>query len=160
MIQRLQSIYLFVAFVAALLLFFFPMASFLSDMEYYKFYIYGLENMAPEAGNAYIINQWYTVPLIILGVALGFIALVTIFLYKNRLLQIKLIKIDILVNVLLIGLFFLLYMPVVEDAIGVAPEYGREIGIYLPLISLIFLILAHRGIKKDEKIVRAADRIR
>lgn len=160
MIQRIQSVYLFIAFVAALLLFFFPMASFLSEMEYFKFYIYGLESMVPGTSDMYVINQWYTVPLIGLAVALGFITLVAVFLYKNRLLQMRLIKINIFLNIILIGLFFLLYMPVVEDAVGVAPEYGNELGIYLPLISLIFLILGHRAIKKDEKLVRSADRIR
>ena len=34
------------------------------------------------------------------------------------------------------------------------------LGAYLPLASLIFLFLAQRAIKKDEALVRAADRLR
>jgi hypothetical protein len=33
-------------------------------------------------------------------------------------------------------------------------------GLILPLFSFIFLILANRFIKKDEKLVRSADRLR
>jgi hypothetical protein len=36
--------------------------------------------------------------------------------------------------------------------------YG--IGMMLPLLSLIFCLLAIRGIRKDEELVRSADRIR
>ena len=36
----------------------------------------------------------------------------------------------------------------------------RAVGSYAPIVSLLFLVLAHRGIKKDEAMVRAADRLR
>ncbi len=37
-------------------------------------------------------------------------------------------------------------------------SYGP--GIFFPIISLLFILLANRAIRKDENLVRAADRIR
>jgi len=37
-------------------------------------------------------------------------------------------------------------------------DYG--VGAYLPLIPFVFIFLAIKAIKKDEALVRAADRIR
>jgi predicted branched-subunit amino acid permease len=39
-----------------------------------------------------------------------------------------------------------------------AENYG--IGIMLPSISILFIILAIRGIKKDERLIKSADRLR
>jgi hypothetical protein len=33
-------------------------------------------------------------------------------------------------------------------------------GAIIPLVAFLFVLLAHRNIKKDEKLVRSADRIR
>jgi len=39
-------------------------------------------------------------------------------------------------------------------------DYIREPGIYLPIVSVVFLVLANRFIMKDEKLIRSADRLR
>jgi hypothetical protein len=35
-----------------------------------------------------------------------------------------------------------------------------QFGMYIPLISLIFLVLASRAIRKDEELIKSSDRLR
>jgi len=48
----------------------------------------------------------------------------------------------------------------IEKKINIIPNYLDSIGIYLPLIALVFMVMANRAIKRDEKLVRSADRLR
>lgn len=41
-----------------------------------------------------------------------------------------------------------------------AADFTPGIGLAFPLLAILFLLLAARGIRKDEALVRAADRIR
>ena len=43
---------------------------------------------------------------------------------------------------------------------GEALVSEKGIGIFLPLISIVFLVLANKAIKKDEDLVKSADRLR
>ena len=66
-------------------------------------------------------------------------------------------------NTLLLGIIIaLLYYQIIEgDKILPHPVYGDyKIGFFLPIIALIFNVLANFYIKKDEDLVRSADRIR
>jgi hypothetical protein len=66
----------------------------------------------------------------------------------------------ILLDIVLIALVFFVYASIIERNLLASPDYLDEAGIYFPLISLIFLILASRFIMKDEKLVRSVDRLR
>jgi len=88
------------------------------------------------------------------------LSVVCIFLYKNRVLQMKIVRLTILLNIVIIGLIFLVYAKIIETNLLTSPDYLDEAGIYFTLISLVFLILANRSIMKDEKLVRSADRLR
>jgi ABC-type polysaccharide transport system permease subunit len=57
------------------------------------------------------------------------------------------------------GIFFF-YIPMIEKKISIVPDYSKAFGIYLPLVALVFLIMANRAIKRDDKLVRSADRLR
>ena len=43
---------------------------------------------------------------------------------------------------------------------GSGVEYSLGIGLFLPLLSLILVVMANRSILKDEKLVRSSDRLR
>lgn len=102
---------------------------------------------------------------IILAIAIGIISVlsfVTIFLYKKRKLQ---IKFCIIIIVLLICLFaFLTIFLFVFSYLDVKVFFNLEpieiAGLFLPVVSLIFIIFAKKFIKKDEKKVRSWERIR
>lgn len=158
MIQRIQTVYLSLAFIAIGLLFAFPLAQFFSETGTYIFSITGLKNMVPGEPNAF--NSMIFLPLIVVSIGIALLALFTIFQYKKRLLQIKLTNFGVFGSIALIMSIFFLYIPMIEKKINIVPDYLNSIGIYLPLIALVFTVMANRAIKRDEKLVRSADRLR
>lgn len=160
MIQRIQSVWLLLAAIASILLFFFPVATFFKEgIEFFKFYAYGLsypEPFAMQLDMLYRPLMKYSVLLAIL-VTTG-IPILTIFLYKNRSRQIYLSRLTLLLNVVLIVVFFLLSDSFAEVSGSSTFNYG--VACYLPIFSIVMLFLAIRGVKKDEALVRSADRIR
>jgi len=81
------------------------------------------------------------------------LSIITIFLYKKRSLQIKISYIMLLLLVLAYILHFIEnHQPLVFSKIGYT--------FIFPFIAFIFIYLAIRGIKKDEKLVRSLDRLR
>lgn len=145
MIQRLQSIFLLLCSGAFFGLFGVPFASssvsipnLLNDMTYN------------------IQDSPILIGLAILG---GIISLVAIFLYNNRLLQMRLSYVTTVVSILLPLVAILLIYN--EGTITTqADKIADGFGIYLPIVALIFSILAARFIKKDEETVRSMDRLR
>jgi hypothetical protein len=91
------------------------------------------------------------------------LSLICIFLYKNRKLQFRLTVINILFA---IGAIILQYFKV-QDHANTLVSSGVSIisatylpGAFLPVLILIFLFLAARGIYKDEKLIKSLDRLR
>jgi hypothetical protein len=85
------------------------------------------------------------------------LALVTIFLYKNRKRQMKLSQLLLVLSALLIGSLFV--MPLVKGEANMM-DIDYKIASFIPAINSICAFLAMRFIKKDEELVRSADRIR
>ena len=158
MIQRIQTIYLFIAAACSAALFFFPVASFLSDITYQKLYIVGLVNLAP--GEQAAISRSLVLPLAVIGSLMFILALTAILLYKKRDMQLRLVKFGILSTIVMIAGIFFLYSPLIEKKLAIVPDYTGEIGIYFPLITLVFFILANRAITRDDKLVKSLDRLR
>jgi hypothetical protein len=97
--------------------------------------------------------------LAIIIIALGILALICLFLYKNRKLQFKLSVMGVILS---IGFLFLEYY-VVENIFKpknsiLTGEY--QLGALLPVVMIVFYFLAARGIYKDEKLVKSMDRLR
>lgn len=136
MLQRIQTIYLFLAALASAgLIFVFSIG----------------ENNAGEAVFAQDI-------LLVFGLFLASAALslVTIFLFKNRKLQFVLGRLNIILNLILLGLF-------VYWSLNISGESNiseKGIGMLIPIISIVFLVLANKAIKKDEDLVKSVDRLR
>jgi len=158
MIQRIQTVYLSLAIIAMALLCFFPLATFFSEMAYLKFYITGVKNMAPDG--AVPMSIAYVSPLFLGALVIAILAGMTISLYKKRPKQIQLTNIAVMLNILFILAVLFVYIPLIERRTGIKPDYASSIGIYLPIVSLMFLVLANRAIKRDEKLVRSSDRLR
>jgi hypothetical protein len=157
MIQRIQSLYLAIVVLASVLLFFFPLALYYNELSgNYKLFITGLQCMDPDPKA--LTGPWFTIPLAILAGAIIVLTGITLFLFKNRLLQIKLIAVDILLHALLIALSFLYYTGAVEKLTQITPVY--QMGLFFPIVALVMLLLANRAIRKDESLVKSADRLR
>lgn len=158
MLQRIQSIYLGLAVIALTLLFFFPIASFLSETLYFDYSITGLESRVPGINPDFPV--WFTWPLALLNLVIILMQGFTIYKFSNRPLQIRLTNISILLNASLVAAMLFLYTYLIEKQTGITPNYLSHIGVYLPLISLVFIMLANRAIKRDERLVKSADRLR
>lgn len=149
MIQRIQTLYLLLASIISGLLLAIPYC-FLSVTKplFYTFI------SITEKGN-------YTVVLIALTVLSSLVSFATIFLYKNRLLQIRLCWLTIVLSIAITPLLVLSYFSIdLTPYQGIGIDTDPWIGMFLPTTSLVFTLLALRAIKKDEALVRSADRIR
>jgi 4-amino-4-deoxy-L-arabinose transferase-like glycosyltransferase len=136
MIQRIQSIWLFIAGVCALLTLHFSFYSGLlqADNQYHK------------------LNGTTSTLLIIITALLILLPLIAIFLYKNRIIQIRLSLVAVLVNLVLL---FLYYSATKDFLKG---DYAITAGLHA--IIIITLLLAARAINKDEKLIKDSDRLR
>ncbi|WP_306350982.1 DUF4293 domain-containing protein [Flavobacterium sp. '19STA2R22 D10 B1'] len=136
MIQRIQTIYLIIAFiVTGALPFVFPLW-----VDQNKVDFYFMNNMA-------------YVALFGLSSTLSLLSLIS---YKNRKNQFVLGRLNIILNLILLGLF--VYRSLNLSGETTVSEKG--IGLFLPIVSIVFLALANKAIKKDEELVKSVDRLR
>jgi hypothetical protein len=158
MIQRIQTVYLTASVIACVLLFSFPMAKFINDVQgIYLLSVQGFKYLNTVDPPIFV-NFWSTSPLLFLNIASVIITAAAILSYKKRRSQLLLVNIAFLLNIILIGLVYLVYVGYAEKLSKVPASY--QFGIFLPLISLVMLVLANRAIRKDEAMVRSADRLR
>lgn len=118
-----------------------------------------LHNLGVVTGDQGMVFSATCLPLFLLLAIGAILTLVTIFLYKNRKLQMNLCNISLLFTVLwyvdyALMLFGIVKLPEVDG------HMGLSFSACLPVVSIILLVMAKRGIDYDEKLVRAADRIR
>ena len=133
MLQRIQSVWLLLACICS--------------FAGLKFSVYsGITDKYNE------INGFSTVYTTIITIAIAVIAAITIFLYNNRNLQIRLIITGILLELLLAYLY---YREILNFTQGT-----YSLTALLQVATLIFFILAIRGIRKDNKIIKESDRLR
>ncbi len=148
MIQRKQTLFLLAIAIIAIILFFVPFLSVTINEQLYKICL--MPGCSPE-----VVKSTIYVPMILNGIILiG--SLVSVFQFKNRILQQKLSNLLGALNVVLMALFFLLSYTNSTDLNAVNYSFGA----FLPAINVIFAFLAAYFIKKDERLVRSADRIR
>lgn len=150
MIQRIQTLYLLLVVVLGTLLCCFAPVQFLmpEGIDYIKLMTF---------------DKW---ALATISVAIPALALVTIFLFKRRLLQARL---NIMNVVLCLGYYALLalytayvvkgYEPIGEQVLADA-EWFLTVWAAIPLVNVVLTMMATRRILKDEALVRAADRLR
>lgn len=150
MIQRIQTIYLLLVTGLLITTMFLAMGRFvLSDTLIYTFTPLGL------AADNVFYSTWGVFAILLLSTIIAF---ATIFLFNNRMLQIRM---SIFCSILLVGYYltFLSFVFVMKDKLN-ATAFDVSFGVCLPLVAIILLYLAIRAIGKDEVMVKAADRLR
>jgi hypothetical protein len=151
MIQRIQTVYLLLITALTIALFFLPMAVIQADNTFYSFDVSGLTP----------INQteldYSTWGLMVWAVIISLIAIVSVFLYKKRVLQIRLCVFN---AILLIGFYGLFAFFVWNRFAWADIHFKVQFALSFPLISLILDYLAIRNIGADEMLVRSLDRLR
>lgn len=153
MLQRIQTLYLFLVFLAAALMLFFPLVEFISGSITIYLKVFSIEHSEGIDGlpNPSVIG--------FLVAALGVISMGSIFQFQNRRFQMKINAVALLVNFgLLVAIFLVSDKIAANDLVNDKPDY--LFGAYLPVVSVLFLILANRSIRKDEALVKQSERIR
>jgi hypothetical protein len=137
MLQRIQTIYLLLAFVATgVLPFFIPLWTMADGKEY-----------------VFMQNQVY-VALLGLSTTLTLVSIVS---YKKRQNQFVMGRLNMILNLILLGLFVYRSLNVSGEAPAVSE---KGIGMFLPIVAIVLLVLANKAIKKDEDLVKSVDRLR
>ncbi len=150
MIQRIQSVYLFLVAVLMIVTAALPVGTFYTDTSLYE-----------------MTNLHYTLPdgtldyapcvLCVLLAVEAVVAVMTIFLYRKRMRQIRLTVFNTIVLLVyyVAAVCFIVFAEGQDDS-GFVPSWS----LCLPLVSVILNWMAIRAIHKDEMLVKSYDRLR
>ena len=140
MIQRIQTVFLFLAFiVSGVLPFVLPLWT-TGNGEHY-----------------YFIKNLGFVALFGLSTTLSIVSILS---YKKRKNQFVMGRLNIILNLILLGLFVYQSQNLSGEADPSVAVSEKGIGMLLPIVSIVLLSLANRAIKKDEDLVKSVDRLR
>ncbi|MNK25895.1 hypothetical protein D3C87_442250 [compost metagenome] len=151
MIQRIQSIWFLLAAITILCLLFAPVLTIVNENIGYVLCGMGIKEFA----NGIETNSINT-PLLVSTVLAGLVNIINIFNFRNRTLQKRIASLNI---ILILGLSFWLSQ-LGKQLPGGIEKAEIGFGLFLPLLAIIFTLLAIRAIKSDEKLIRSADRLR
>lgn len=138
MIQRQQSLWLLFATLTAFLSFKLP---FYAGVK--------LVNNLPTSGE---INGGTNFLLLVTTGAIMIISLITIFLFKNRRLQLRMCIVGIVLTLILLVFYFLEMKNFQSGSVSLSCLFV--------FATLAGFILAARGVYKDEKLVKSLDKLR
>lgn len=146
MIQRIQSIWLLLASLCGAGLFFFD--------------LYRADTMANGLTVTEAIRANSDFLFFLLALIITVLPLIAIFLFKNRKMQRLMALLSMVLDMGFIA-YMLMQVGNKTNSATSAPVNGTYwIGSVLPVLSIVFLILAIRGIRKDEKLIKSLDRLR
>lgn len=150
MLQRIQSVYLAGVVISQVLMCFLPLAS-----------VPGITLSAMSVTDSSGQELKTTIPLTVALLLPSLSALITLFLYRNRKLQLKLCRLNIVLFSLIIVV--VLYYAASLKTLTENPAETLVIyenGALLPAIGVVFSWLAGCAIRRDEELVQSSDRLR
>ncbi len=164
MIQRPQTVYLALAFIGMVLMLVFPIYTVSATHELgvneISFTAFGLESdLVPTIGY----------PFYLVYISLALISMAAIFSFKKRKRQLLIARLGLILHFITaigIVLFYYLGQSVALVALTaiemteVSLAVSMGMGMYLLFISIPLYILAIKGIKRDENLVKSLDRLR
>lgn len=157
MIQRIQTVWLFLASLTILLLFLFPYLQYFDNFgTAMAIKITGIYQGITDG----IIQTESFILQTIATVLVALLPLVIIFFYADRKKQLQLSYLNLFL-IILMGIW--LYFTAAEATTTVNKTLRLEnigIGALLIPIAGVFILLAIKGIRKDEKLIKSVDRLR
>ncbi|PKP43142.1 MAG: DUF4293 domain-containing protein [Bacteroidetes bacterium HGW-Bacteroidetes-13] len=136
MVQRIQTVYMLLVMVLSLLAIF-------------SFSVWTDASKTPVLARS-IPVLWVSFS------AVAVLAFYSLFNFKKRQLQFVINRINLLINLFLLGFFAYRSL----NLSGEAQVSEKGIGMLIPIFSIVLLVLANKAIKKDEALVKSADRLR
>jgi hypothetical protein len=155
MIQRLQSVYLFLITLLTSFLFTGSIINFISKSGSVIKITFTSIVKSTEGQGLEVIEK--LLPLSVLIILIPILSLISIFIFKNRKLQSRLVLV-------LIILCSLMVIALIHGSIITVSRFEAVltpgIKMALPLIILFLSVLAYTGIKNDDRLVKSYDRLR
>ena len=142
MIQRIQSLWLLLAAICAFVSY--TLTLYIGKLPN------GSEKIFPVAGN---------ILLVIFLIGVGLLALISIFLFKNRKLQFRLSIFGIILSFIFLILEYFKVQEFIKENNIVSGSY-QILALLLPILMIVLFIFASKGIYKDERLVKSLDRLR
>ena len=146
MIQRIQTIWLFLASLLSGALFISPLYKYNSNTAE------GIETQWLQANNFY--------PLLIVAVIMTIVPLAAIFMYNDRKKQKRMSLIFVISCISFITIMVMRIAHLRTSIQGISNDQYTIPGSVLPFIAAVFGAIAIFNINKDEKLVRSMDRLR
>jgi len=147
MIQRIQTVYIFVAAILVATLFKLKLADLSVNNELMEFYAKGITK-----GGEILFDG---LPILLFTGLIVLLHILVIFLYKKRILQIRILVFTIILLLGLFGMFFYFTYTGFDGA-----KVAFKIPVAFPIVAVILDWLAIRAIGKDEALIRSLNRLR
>lgn len=161
MIQRIQSLLLLVAAGVAIAINFIPIGELVQNgVAQYQYDAFTLKKYQDGELAGSVMNTTYVA---VLWFASALMSLVTIFLYKNRVRQMRFNRINMLIMLVALAVMLFVYPDLVfakQSWYGAGMDISFNNWIMVSFMAAVALFFATRAIASDEKKVRAADRLR
>ena len=155
MIQRIQSIYLLIAALCSGLLLAAPLYNIETATATYQLFLGGMVQTNPK--DTILTSQ----PAILaVGILLTLFPIIILFLYKKRQVQMRLAVSAMMANTAMLLLLVGIVNKSIEHITELHVKETYGFGLILPAISIVFLFLANKAIRKDDNLIRSADRLR
>ena len=155
MLQRIQTVYLLLIVVLMTATLFLPQSALQLGDNFYTFDASGISTYLVEQPEL-LYPAW---GLFALTAVIAIVALVTIFLFRKRILQIRLCVFNALLMLGFYGFYaFLLFS--IKGELGDELSVTGKIALAFPFISIVLDYLAIRNIGADEALVRSLERLR
>lgn len=160
MIQRIQSVYLLLVAVSGILMFFFPLVSLVPSATSAAPTVYHLSALKVElldAGSVSVYVRYW--PSLVVNVLVIAFSVFTLLQFRKRPFQIKCANFLLL---LIVCELVLLAFNVERLKSSVAPDHITSYNVFsvIPVIQVMLARFAVSAIRKDEALVRSADRLR
>jgi hypothetical protein len=151
MLQRIQTVYLLGAFSVILALFFTDVAIISASGGSFNLNGFHISHLSGNSTVSFFI--W----LKIFGYMLSFLILLTVFLYKNRKIQMKLCILNIFIALALLAMLY--YMLKLQSLVQFS-DISFQYPVLFPLVAVVLLFMAYRAILKDDRLIKSLDRLR
>jgi hypothetical protein len=165
MLQRIQTLYLFLVFTIDTLLL-------IANPIYAEFQMKAGDGKGP---TSVLMQFWKQVSMganqelpidsfkflnLVFMVLIAIIAIYAIFLYQNRKSQLKIAKLLVVANLIFLAVILVDFYLTKRQFVELISVNTLGFQITWPILMLVFATLALMGIRSDEKLVQSMDRIR
>jgi hypothetical protein len=155
MIQRIQSLYLFIITLLSSLLFSGSILTFISNTGTIIQITFANIVKSAEGNSLEVIGR--VLPLSVIIVLIPLLSLITIFIFKKRNIQLRLTMFLVILCILLVvALIHSSVITTSKQSVSLVPGFKMVV----PIANLILSLLAYLGIRKDDRLVKSYDRLR